>query len=69
MIACGVAAGIVVAWGLSRFIESMIYGLSATNVPTIALAVTVLVLTGLLAGLVPASKASRIDPHLALRND
>ncbi len=69
MVAFGVAAGIVSAWGLSRLIESMVYGLSATDVSTVAFAVIVLVFTGLLAGLIPARRATRIDPNLALRHD
>jgi predicted permease len=69
MVAFGVVAGIVSAWGLSRLIESMVFGLTATDVTTIAFAVAVLVLTGLLAGLIPARRATRIDPQLALRNE
>jgi predicted permease len=69
MVAFGVAAGIVSAWSVSRLIESMVFGLSATDVTTVGFAVTVLVLTGLLAGLIPARRATRIDPHLALRNE
>jgi ABC-type antimicrobial peptide transport system permease subunit len=47
----------------------MIYGLRPTDVTTVAVAVTVLVLTGLLAGVVPARRATQIDPNLALRNE
>jgi putative ABC transport system permease protein len=69
MVAFGVAAGVLSAWGASRLIERMVFGLSATDVTTVAFAVTVLVLTGLLAGLIPARRATRIDPQLALRNE
>ena len=68
MVAFGVAAGILSAWGVSRLIERMVFGLSATDVTTVAFAVTVLVLTGLLAGLLPARRATRIDAQLALRD-
>jgi ABC-type lipoprotein release transport system permease subunit len=47
----------------------MVFGLSATDVSTIAFAIAVLVVTGLLAGLIPARRATRIDPQLALRNE
>jgi ABC-type antimicrobial peptide transport system permease subunit len=69
MVAFGVLAGILTAWGVGRLIETMIYGLRPTDVTTVAVAVTVLVLTGLLAGVVPARRATQIDPNLALRNE
>ena len=69
MVAFGVAAGILSAWGLSRLIEKMIFGLGVTDVTTVAFAVAVLVLTGLLAALLAARRATRIDPQLALRNE
>lgn len=69
MVALGVGVGILSALGVGRLIESMIFGLSATDVTTVAFAVAVLVITGLLAGLVPARRAVRIDSQLALRNE
>lgn len=69
MVVVGVMAGILTAWGVSRLIETMIFGLSPTDVTTVAFAVIVLVLTGLLAGMIPARRAARIDPNLALRNE
>jgi predicted permease len=69
MVVFGVVAGILAAWGVSRLIETIIFGLSPTDVTTVAFAVIVLVLTGLLAGLVPARRATQIDPNLALRNE
>jgi putative ABC transport system permease protein len=69
LVAVGVAAGILGAWGLSRLVSTMIFGLSATDGATIASAVTVLGITGLIAGLVPARRATQIDPQTALRNE
>lgn len=69
MVVFGVVAGLLTAWAVSRLIETMIFGLSPTDVSNVAFAIIVLVLTGLLAGLVPARRATRIDPNLALRND
>ena len=69
MVAFGVAIGILGAWGLSRLITTMIFGLSATDVTTVAFAVTVLLLTGTLAGLLPARRATQIDPQSALRTE
>jgi predicted permease len=69
MVAFGVAIGILGAWGLSRLISTMIFGLSATDVTTVAFAVMVLLLTGTLAGLLPARRATQIDPQSALRTE
>jgi predicted permease len=69
MVGFGVAVGILGAWGFGRLISMMVFGLSATDVATVAFAVTVLVLTGTLAGLLPARRATQIDPQLALRNE
>jgi putative ABC transport system permease protein len=69
MVAFGVAIGILGAWGLSRLISTMIFGLSGTDVTTVAIAVTVLIVTGILAGLLPARRATKIDPQAALRTE
>lgn len=65
----GIVVGIFGAWGLSRLVATMVFGLSATDSATIAFAVAVIALTGLLAGVVPAHRATRIDPQAALRNE
>jgi putative ABC transport system permease protein len=69
MVAAGVVVGILGAWALGRLVSRMIYGVSATDTVTLILAVSVLLVTGLLAGLLPASRATRIDPQTALRNE
>jgi ABC-type antimicrobial peptide transport system permease subunit len=65
--AIGVCLGLPSAVGLSRLIESQLYGLSPTDPLTLALATTVLLSVALLAGYLPASRATRIDPMAALR--
>jgi predicted permease len=65
----GVAVGVLAAWGLSRLVTTVIFGLSATDAATTAFAVSVLALTGLIAGLVPAHRATQIDPQSALRHE
>ena len=67
LLAIGLAIGIPAAIGLGRFVAAQLYGIKA-NDPWIASASMVaLVTVACLAGLIPATRASRIDPILALR--
>jgi predicted permease len=63
----GIAVGLIVAVASTRFMSSLLYGISATDPVTVAGAVLVLAVVGLLACLVPARRAARIDPLRALR--
>ncbi len=67
LLAIGLAIGIPCALGAGRFVSDQLYGMQPHD-PTIAIA-TLLLLTvvSALAGLIPAHRASRIDPILALR--
>jgi ABC-type antimicrobial peptide transport system permease subunit len=67
LLAIGLAVGVPAAIGLGRFVASQLYGIQAHD-PQIALAtIVVLTLVSAAAGLIPAHRASRIDPILALR--
>ena len=63
------AIGVPTALGTSRFIESLLFGMKANDPRALTLAVTILLGAALLAGYVPARKASRIDPMIALRDE
>jgi ABC-type antimicrobial peptide transport system permease subunit len=67
LLAVGLAVGIPSALALGRFVATQLYGIQAHD-PGVALA-TMLLLSAVsaAAGLVPAHRASRIDPILALR--
>ncbi|MBI1895502.1 MAG: ABC transporter permease [Acidobacteria bacterium] len=63
----GLAIGLVVAIGLSRFVASLLYGVSATDSATFAGVCVVLLVVAFFAALLPARRAARIDPMRALR--
>jgi predicted permease len=65
--AAGLAIGVPTALGTSKFVESFLFGMKPNDPGTLTLAVTILLGAALLAGYVPARKASRIDPMIALR--
>jgi ABC-type lipoprotein release transport system permease subunit len=58
-----------VAFGASRWIASLLFGLKATDLATTAGAIVLLALTAQIAASIPAWKASRVDPLAALRHD
>jgi predicted permease len=67
LLAIGLAVGIPAAIALGRFVSSQLYGIQP-NDPWIAVATVVLLaFVSAAAGLIPARRASRIDPILALR--
>ena len=65
----GVAAGLVGALGLNQLLSSLLFGVQPTD-PTILVAVTAtIVLVAAVASGLPAWRASRLDPNVALRDD
>jgi hypothetical protein len=65
----GIVLGLIAAFGLTRFIQGMLFGVEPADPATfVALAVGVLVVAAL-AALIPALRATRVDPMVALRND
>jgi putative ABC transport system permease protein len=65
--AAGVAVGIVMALALGRFLEALLYGTVSYDLGVFVVATAVLSVVALLASLVPALRALRIDPSIALR--
>ena len=68
LVLIGVAAGLPMAWAASRWLKSMLFGLTPTDPATMAAAAILLSTAGLLAAYVPARRASRLDPVNALRH-
>jgi predicted permease len=69
MAIAGIIVGVVGAWQLSRFVESLLFGVSAVDPLTFIGTPLFLGGVALLASLVPAGRAARIDPVEALRSD
>ena len=67
LVALGVAVGVPAALALGRVVRAQLYGLKANDVPTMIAAIAGLGLIDCLAGYVPAFRASRVDPMVALR--
>jgi predicted permease len=63
----GVLVGVPAALAVTRLISSQLYGISPTDAPTLALATLGIAAVSALAGYVPARRATRIDPIVALR--
>jgi ABC-type antimicrobial peptide transport system permease subunit len=69
MVVAGVLIGTAAAPTLSGLARSMLFGLTPTDPAAFVVAASVLGLTTLLAGWLPARRASRVDPLIALRQE
>lgn len=67
MVGAGVALGLVAAIAASRLLTAILFGLSPTDGWTMAAAIMLMIGVSLAAGYLPARRASRVDPMVALR--
>ena len=66
--AVGLVVGVIGAMVASRFLSSFLFGVTPSDVPTYVAIVGLVGVTGLLAALIPARRATRVDPVSALRD-
>ena len=69
LVAIGVAIGVAGSLGAGRFVSTLLFGLAPTDMLTIAAATALMIAVSALAGFLPARRASRVDPMVALRYD
>lgn len=67
LLGIGLLVGVPVALGLGRLVASQLYGIKPSDPWIVAASMAVLIVVAAAAGLIPARRASRIDPILALR--
>ena len=67
LVGVGVVIGIPATLAGGRLVSHMLFGLKGTDAESLLVAVAVLLGVGLIAGYLPARRASRVDPMVALR--
>jgi predicted permease len=67
LVLAGIAIGVAAATAMARLVESQLFALRPTDPLTLASAAIVLATAAALAGFIPARRASRVDPLIALR--
>ncbi len=67
MVACGAALGLPAAFFTTRLVQSFLFGLTPQDPLTIVGSTLVLLAVTAIAGYIPARRATRVDPMIALR--
>jgi len=69
LIGAGLLIGVTTALAISRFVQSLLFGVNPNDPATFVTAVLVLLATGSIAAFIPARRATKVDPIVALRHD
>ncbi len=69
LVAIGVTLGVLIALAAGRLVASQLFGVAATDIVTMSLATVMMLGVAAVAGYVPARRASRVDPMVALRDE
>jgi ABC-type antimicrobial peptide transport system permease subunit len=69
LVILGVLLGIGAAWGATRAIATMLFGLSPNDPLTYALVAVLLITVAIIACFLPARRASKVEPMNALRSE
>jgi putative ABC transport system permease protein len=69
LVLCGVVLGLGAAVIVTRLMASLFFGVSATDPATFILVVLFLGMISMLACYIPASRATKVDPMIALRHE
>lgn len=64
-----IGAGLAGAWALTRYVKSILYGITALDAPSFALAPVILLAAALAATIGPARRAAKVDPIRSLREE
>jgi putative ABC transport system permease protein len=67
--ATGIVAGLIGAAALTRLMASLLFGVRATDAATFGAVVVILAASAFLATVIPALRATRVDPIVALREE
>jgi ABC-type antimicrobial peptide transport system permease subunit len=66
LVVAGIVIGVAIALGASRLVATLLFGLAPTDVLSMAAAVLIMIVVSAIAGYLPARRASRVDPMVAL---
>jgi ABC-type antimicrobial peptide transport system permease subunit len=69
LVSIGAAIGLALSLAAGQFVSSQLFGITGTDPLAIAGVTTILSATAVLAGYLPARRASRVDPMVALRHE